>query len=391
MAHDISGNAIAVTGMGMISALGFDVQTCCAAARVGISRAREIEEITVFDELEGELLPVTGHGVAEIADGFEGGGRLVRLGAMALGDLFNGPLADQTNRLEEPLFIALPGGYYWIESHKRDLCAVKDLPFNPLEAILFENGKRRMEYGDRIVSRLAQSTDYIFVEDKSRVYYGEQAGMIFALSDAVAAINAGEMESCIIGGVDSLLDSRTINALFELDLLRTPLNSTGIFPGEAAAFVRIEKYSAAAANHKKVFALVDGISTHKTEEHRFSPSLPQCQALLDCLTRTYEACLPLKERPGKTIGNLNGDDWHAKEWSHAIVKAPSHLRDLDLTLPALSLGEVGAATAAVMLCTGIQALHRHYAQTNLLQAWVSADDGSKGSFLIRRAAPQIRI
>src|SRR5258708_6036664 len=82
---------IYITAVGMTSALGWDVQNCCAAARAGLNRAKELT-CTTFRSVEfgretiDGFPQVIGHVVSGI-DGFTGSARLLLLGSAALKDL----------------------------------------------------------------------------------------------------------------------------------------------------------------------------------------------------------------------------------------------------------------------------------------------------------------
>src|SRR5687767_8390419 len=76
---------LVVTGLGMVSGLGLDVATSCAAARAGLSGAGQLS-FTLINPLTNDPEPVIGHQVP-LAVGFEGFGRLLRLAQLAVQDL----------------------------------------------------------------------------------------------------------------------------------------------------------------------------------------------------------------------------------------------------------------------------------------------------------------
>ena len=78
---------LAVTGIGMVSPLGLDVVSSCAAARAGIRRIVEIDDLIVNNAAGAEAAPVAVHRVPLISAGFFGVARLRQLGNAALADL----------------------------------------------------------------------------------------------------------------------------------------------------------------------------------------------------------------------------------------------------------------------------------------------------------------
>src|SRR5262245_50588001 len=71
----------------MVSALGLDVVTSCAAARAGITRIGPLDDLQVFDEESEELVPLAGHQVPLISAGMFGFARLLQLALGAIADL----------------------------------------------------------------------------------------------------------------------------------------------------------------------------------------------------------------------------------------------------------------------------------------------------------------
>src|SRR5260370_1312942 len=81
------GDPIVVTAQGMVSSLGLDAATSCAAARAGLRRAQELDTMK-FASLDGRTMEcAVGHQAPIITHGFEGASRLAQLVAGALRDL----------------------------------------------------------------------------------------------------------------------------------------------------------------------------------------------------------------------------------------------------------------------------------------------------------------
>src|SRR4051812_8067739 len=108
MATDTTQSAtIAITARGMVSSLGSDVITACAAARAGLVLPAPLD-FQVSSPDDGRPEAIAGHPAGEMTRGFEGFARLVRLAALGLGDLLrqapDGPwLSARTG-----VYLALP-------------------------------------------------------------------------------------------------------------------------------------------------------------------------------------------------------------------------------------------------------------------------------------------
>jgi 3-oxoacyl-[acyl-carrier-protein] synthase-1 len=78
---------LAITGMGLISAVGRDVASSCASLRAGISRARGLLSYQVLNADDQEPMPVRACPVHGFTEGFQHLGLWVRLASAALSDM----------------------------------------------------------------------------------------------------------------------------------------------------------------------------------------------------------------------------------------------------------------------------------------------------------------
>jgi len=367
----------------MVTSLGPDAASSCAAARAGISRAGPLEDASVYDEESGELIPVSGH-CAFATSGFSGLGRVVRLGQRAIQDLMSRVGAARADLGPLAVLCAVPGGYYWCERHRQDLQPVADsLPFDPQAAIDFENGERKEELRASLVERLSMVSPIPLSASLSRLYFGEQAVLAVALKDAIADLQSGKLSACLVGGIDSFVDPTMLPSLSTLGILKTPVEATGFMPGEAAGFALLETHQRAVRRGADILAVIEGPSVQRDDIQRFSDGPVRGRALAAAISETAGPYCGNGSSPGLLIGNLNGDTWRAREWGTAVVRLAPCLRDAPLWTPVESFGEVGAATGAVALCVGVKAIQRGYAKTSTIVVWLSGDDGAKGSFLLR--------
>ena len=100
-----SRDPIVVTAQGMVSSLGLDAATSCAAARAGLRRAQELDTLK-FASLDGREIQCTiGHQAPIITHGFEGAARLAQLVTGALRDLStHGPIPSG----RKGLYLSMP-------------------------------------------------------------------------------------------------------------------------------------------------------------------------------------------------------------------------------------------------------------------------------------------
>src|SRR5688572_3615056 len=128
--------AVAISAVGAATCLGTSVHAA-AAARAGIARSQELAVKLDNDET---IVPV-GHPITGLTDGFEGVGRLARIGLAAAEDLQRHIGAIVLPRSRTSLFLALPRA-----------CAAQagpgeEAPYTPAELM------------ERVVASLAEPLD----------------------------------------------------------------------------------------------------------------------------------------------------------------------------------------------------------------------------------------
>ncbi|MGH0034601.1 MAG: hypothetical protein ACQGVK_06200 [Myxococcota bacterium] len=364
------GPPLVLTAVGMTTALGPDAVSSCAAERAGLSRAAPLEDRFGWNPDEAEAVPLSGHCVRDRTAGFEGVGRLLRLGTAALDDLLTRAPELATDR-GLGLVVAAPGGAYLRQAVLRQLSpdAAPGKEARDLAEAVVERHRGAVESG--LVGGLVHGSGLAGV-DHAQLVLGEGAAFAFALREAAAALHSGRVDRCLVGGVDSLVGNDALDSLVHLDLPKSPENPVGFLPGEAAAFLLLER---AEASEKSALAQLGAAVAADGGDERFGEKPPDGRTL----GRVVSAAASGPPPPDVLIGNLNGDIWHSQEWGTAVPGLPRELVDLPLWLPAVSFGEVGAATGAVGSCVAQHAFARGRGGVRSALVWSSGDDGAKGA------------
>jgi 3-oxoacyl-[acyl-carrier-protein] synthase I len=364
---------VAVTGLGMVSSIGPDVANSCAAARAGITRASPLTVLNFAGEPLWGRESVIGHAVAT-AEGFTGLGKLVTLGAAALQDLVRS--ASIPGRLEPErtgLYINLSNKY-----------------FEEAQSQKLSNGMTPSDaWRDQtrtLISRLVQLCKVHVAPLNQALFFGGHAGFVRAVMQAIQQIRLGKLDHCIVGGIDSYLEAESLIATAGLGVLKTTVNPSGFVPGEAAAFLLLERCESTISDGPKRLATIDGVSLAEDGCDRLSERPSQGFALFQAIRTCVSSLSGEMREIGHCIGDLNGDVSRAVEWGYAVVRITQHFGTINLPLwcPAESFGEVGAAAGAVSCCIGIRAFERGYLDTDNVLVWLSSEDGAKGAFRLRR-------
>jgi len=386
-----SANAsIELTEIGMVSALGRDVVTSCAAARAGLLRLTELtclntQDYEIFGREDLDGIPtVSGHLVPQISPGFCGSPRAVLLGSAALADLLKRhPLTDaELARCGVCLNLSDMAlqDYFW--------GVFPEIAGGDDEIPPSEEWKTQTE--DILPKILGRCGRSVPVENQA-VFYDANAGIVFAIEQALRWVRGGIVDRCIAGGIDSHVDARSLFAAATAGMLKTQDNPVGFIPGEAAAFVLLERVDRAAGSAGKVCATITATASAEDGNAEFSDNGPKgmatAQSILDVLGQDAEDAKSL----GLLVCDLNGTERRAADWGHALVRLhnagpDSRVGELPLWIPAASFGEIGAATGFVGLCLVVRAFQRAYAPANVALLSLASPEGNRGALLVRNAA-----
>ncbi|MCP3143966.1 hypothetical protein [Pyxidicoccus xibeiensis] len=203
-----------------------------------------------------------------------------------------------------------------------------------------------------------------------------------ALLQAESMLDNRQAELCVVGGVDSFLETPTLEWLDGTGRLKTPERPTGLMPGEGAAFVALGRPSRAREPQQPPLALLGPLSWGEEEaDESPAPGEVLARTLRDVLERNPER----DEEACVLIHDLNGQDGRALDWGHALLRSSQafpRIGQLPRWLPALSFGDVGCATGFFQLCIAVRAFARGYAAGPQLLLACSSDEGARAALVV---------
>lgn len=277
---------LAITGLGMVSSVGHDVVTACASMRCGMSRPRPLE-LSVFDDEALEEVPVAGHPLSGLTDGYVGLGLFARIGGAAVKDLVTyAGLATCPARFWERtgLFLALSPQLSPLLSGF-DAIMAEDLPL-----LLWQQAGLPTKPGHHAVLRRGH------------------VGGLMAIEQARAAMRQRTIDRALVVGVDSLVQVEAVEAFIEQRRLKTPVQPIGLMPGEAGAAVLLEPPATARARRARIEGFVapvlSKIAGQDAEPFERGQTLAQ---LIVSAARTFGP-------PNITYVDLNGEEPRAEAW-----------------------------------------------------------------------------
>jgi len=337
-----------VTATGMVSSVGLSAAAACAAMRAGLSafEALPYRDNHVRKSITGSRVPVLPNSLGRDE-------RLIDLMAMAIEDALRGEAGTGWEQL--PLLVAVSE------------------PGRP-------GGGAAM--AGELVARVEGRLERRFHPGLSRVLTGGSAAGFHALEAARKVLGERRAAACLVCGVDSFLNARSLLWLEEHGRLKTQRNADGVIPGEAAACVRVELRAGAS---RQPLATVEGlgfareIATVLNEEPLRADGLVQAgrTALEESKLRMQDVAVRLSD--------VSGELYAFKEQTLTLTRLLRVKREsLPLWLCAESIGEVGAAASLCQLVRVAQAWQRGYAPGAWAMCFASSVSGERAVAVVRR-------
>jgi 3-oxoacyl-[acyl-carrier-protein] synthase-1 len=355
----MSGNDVTViSGIGLHSILG-GATTAAAAFRCGMSKPCELPEWPYFDEVEQDEHFLIGYPAMDVAAGFQGIGRLLRLGTMALSDL--GSSVD----------------FAKLEPSRLGIILVLPTAFAESEWT-----------ADELIDRLCKLSKLSIDSKHIRTSVDGRLGVANAIQDALAQISSRQLDHVIVGAIDSHLMTDRLYALLQTRGIKTVDNPVGFIPGEAAVFVLLELKDRAKRRDGDIGAVIHPptvIVPDNSEESNSPQQQPGSVLSKAILNSLHIASSPIPLQ-GTVYTDLNGTTPRALEFGGALVQISSAcpFSGWQQALPALSFGETGAASALVATCMAVRAFDRGYAHGDHALIISSEDTGGNAAFLLSR-------
>ncbi|MBZ9708669.1 3-oxoacyl-ACP synthase [Mesorhizobium sp. ESP7-2] len=336
--------AIDIASIGMVTAVGLDAPSACAAMRARLDGFQETRFVgSGGGWLIGAPVPLPRNWIGEK--------RIAHLAAGAICEAFESvPQA----RGKTALILCLPE---------------QDRPGRPVQdnSVLLRRIAEIVEVEPHIRSRI--------------VAHGRPSGHV-ALDHARKLLAAREVPYVMIAGVDSYLTAPAIAHYLNQRRLLTPDNPNGFIPGEAAAAILCTQSKSGGF---RLFGL--GLSREVASIYN-GQDLPLRG---DGMTAAYSAAFDETgiemNRLGYRIADLIGEQYWFKQSALASLRLLRGRHDFqDIWSPGESVGNVGAAVGPLMIGMAWTAAQKGYAAGNPVLIEASNDAGACGAALLAARA-----
>jgi len=348
---NIKSDSIVITGTGMITSVGHNACQACASIRADIVR---IETIDVF-----EIKPVYGCPISGITDAFIDRGRFRVMVSHAMDDLITNARLSQKDFSHTDIYLALP----------------------PLNRYYMDSN-----IAEKLPKEICSNNPFLLdKEHQIKLYPDGHAAAATALQDAMLALEEDRINYAIIGGVDSLVFIDTLLFFFKKGRIKYENNPYGFTPGEAAAFILLEKCCHAQKRNAAIMSAIEAPHTETEPITIWSDKPGAGSGLSQVISKTFADLSDHGENTGTIICDLNGEPYRAKEFGYAISRSLNGIKtNWQLVHPASNLGDTGAASFVISLCTGARSLERGYSKTDNILSYGASDDGLRGAAYLRK-------
>ncbi len=351
----------AITAVGAITSVGRDAATTCASIRAGIVRSAPVDDFLVLDNWDYAEVPLTGCPVAGITSGFSNVGRWLQLASRAVEDLVrNGALPVKDQR-------------FWFKTRLEIVVPALDERFPE------DLGITQASLDAGLAKPLLKRLTAVGQAPQARVLPRGCTGVLDALIAARDELKSGGLERVIVVAVDSLVDATALQWLGDQSRLKCDVDPTGLTPGEAAVAIMVEAPSAAAARGAKPLAELRSLAVSETKGLAAGN---QGKALAQAIEKTIKESQLGSAYSDPAIVDLNGENWRAEQLGYAVARVPRAAWSSDgWIIPAMSTGDVGAASAALHLAIATASFARGYAHGSWILMCCSDERGRAGAVL----------
>ena len=340
---------LAITAAHNYTAVGHGAVMTSTSVRAGLSRLFMNDG---YPDSEGN--PVTMAAIECIDDGQDATARIIKTARLSLESL--------------------------LESYFRD----RKTPSPPVHFFLGVPSTKRPgpPFGDLGLYSLVETIEKRRPCRSIHVYPRGNASFMYALKHAGDLIKKTSDAVCIVGCIDSLLSTSTLDWFEKDERLKSHTHGRhhAFIPGEAAGFLIIEGARHAISANRPILAYITGTG--------ISPE-PSPRAISSSITATglTKACREaLKDVDPSQISDiftdLNGENTRAREWQLAQLRIFNKQNGKPkLWCPAECYGDIGAAHGAVMAAIIAYGFKHNWLENKVLMS-LSDDHGSCGAIVL---------
>lgn len=343
---------LAITCAAALTAVGDDVDQTCSSIRAGIKGFSEHAwfEALPRDPESGDREPLVVARAPGIDPRREGPDRLKDLLVPVLADLVERAGLSVRQMRDCALLLALPEGDPTTDSWGLESGFVEEL-----------TARSNLSFARVKTSRAGRP------------------GMLCLLAEAAKLFATRAASRVILAGVDSYLTGERLAYLDRGYRLKSPRGVDGFLPGEAASALLLQPASRVEPRDAPVLGVFNAMG--QADEPR-----PFASELQSTGRGLCEALRPALAQPAGWVAcDMNGESYRAFEWGVATARLAREMGSVTrLVHPAVSHGDIGAATGGVLAASILAAFRRGYAPASEAVIWAAGDGPVRAAARIAR-------
>lgn len=336
---------IYIAGIGMLTPVGFDTPSSCAAIKAGISaytisdyRTQAGKQVTLSGIPDGVFSEMD----IEIDEGEFYSGHLDHIIRMSIFAIKEALLNHNINK-------PIPFIFSLQEPHKN---------VTPVNT-------------ETLMANFVEQCKFPLDHNKTHFLSAGRASGILGLELAMRYLNEQNEDYVLLGGADSYWSSSHIGLLDKDERLNVAGSTDGFVPGEAACYILLTRHPTKALNNAGNIVSLSAPGTGHESGHLGSeqPYLGEGldQAVKQALKDYTQGNIT------KIYNSMNGESHWAKEFGVISIRNKAHFSDsMQVIHPAQNYGDLGAGTGTMLIGVAAHELLKQ-TQQNTHLVYASSD------------------
>jgi 3-oxoacyl-[acyl-carrier-protein] synthase-1 len=245
------------------------------------------------------------------------------------------------------------------------------------------------EYIEKIETKIGRR-----FHEVSCVLDGGAASVLNGMKYGRKLLLEGTVRMVLLGGVDSYVNNKDFDRLQNAGRFKAEDNSQGMTPGEGAAFVLL---ATTPGTHKSnVSGMIRGIGFSEEKNTAASESYSVGEGMLGALMEALRDGQLSEAEVSFIVSNSNGERYQAWE---AMIFRPRFYRTqrsfLPILHPAMSVGDLGAASAALTLLVAANLITKGFALGSaairqVAMCEIASEGAGRGACIVESLPHQVK-
>ncbi|MFA7060508.1 MAG: TIGR02270 family protein [Pedobacter sp.] len=335
-----------VIGWGAVTPVGLDARQTCAAARARISGVRVILTLPPdFEPVYGATVPAK-QSLKQSPDAW-----LTSLACRAIREALDNLSPDPAHTA---LLLSVP-------------------------AIQEPDSEEPRLAGKQWIKSIETRLKCNF-HSSSAVFNQGHAAPVAALLIARDLLERQTVQYCLIAGVESMVNRACIDRLAEWNRLYGPENSQGVIPGEGSACLLV---TLASRTQSPSLARIVGLGVDNETDTVLGTRTSVGKGLIEALKKALDDSGIDESAVTVRASDMNGERYRGLETLFADARLYRKRRQRHIMLlPAMSVADMGAAVAPLMIIMAATAMTKGYLPGPLTMCELSSEQGLRGACLV---------